>query len=351
MNKARSTQPAFDDAEAGSSEGARDMRDVTGRLSGVITSDVLSGLTAARKTLPSYLFYDTAGSRLYEEITRLPEYYLTRAERSIFQACSDEIVAWAGAASKGPLGVIELGAGSASKTEVLLRAVLARQPSCNYVPIDVSRTALEGAERRLRAELPRVHVRSLVMSHEQALRVLPEMRAPQLVLFIGSSVGNFDDATAGSLLRGLRGALGPSASLLLGTDLRKSPDVLIPAYDDAAGVTAAFNKNILTRINRELGGHFDLAKFRHVARWNDEASRIEMHLESVSAHEVAIDALGLHVHFDAGETIHTESSNKYDIPRVTRLLANGGFALERTLYDRERRFALQLARGFDRPRS
>jgi L-histidine Nalpha-methyltransferase len=319
--------------------------DETGHVTGNMTQDVLRGLTASRKTLPSYLFYDTAGSRLYEQITDLPEYYLTRAERSIFEEHADAIVAWASRGATAPLGVIELGAGSASKTEVLLRAVLDRQASCNYVPIDVSRTALEGAERRLRTELPRVHVRSLVMTHDQALRVLPGVGAPQVVLFIGSSVGNFDDATAASLLGGLRAALGPEALLVLGTDLRKSPDVLLPAYDDAAGVTAAFNKNILTRINRELGGRFHLDHFRHVARWNDGASRIEMHLESVSAHDVAIQGLGLRVHFDAGETIHTESSNKYDIPRVTRLLAQGGFALEKTLYDGERRFGLHLARA------
>jgi L-histidine N-alpha-methyltransferase len=319
--------------------------DGMGDVTGDVAHDVVRGLTASRKTLPSYLFYDTAGSRLYEEITKLPEYYLTRAERSIFQEHSDAIVAWASSMADAPLGVIELGAGSASKTEVLLRAVLRRQAACTYVPIDVSRSALEGAERRLRVELPRVKVRSLVMSHEQALRVLPGTPAPQVVLFIGSSVGNFDDTTASALLGGLRAALGPDASLLLGTDLRKSPDVLVPAYDDAAGVTAAFNKNILTRINRELGGHFHLDRFRHVARWNDAASRIEMHLQSLTSQDIAIDDLGLRVHFDVGETIHTESSNKYDIPRVTRLLADGGFALDETLYDGERRFGLHLARA------
>jgi L-histidine Nalpha-methyltransferase len=310
-----------------------------------ITADVRRGLTAPRKSLPPYLLYDEAGSRLYEEITKLPEYYLTRAERSIFLERSETIVARVNAVSAAPMGVIELGAGSASKTEVLLRAVLKRQSRCTYVPIDVSPTAILAAEQRLSVKLPGVDLRPLVMMHEQALLALDGLAAPQLVLFIGSSVGNFDDETAASLLAGLRRALGPDAWLLLGTDLRKSPAVLLSAYDDAAGVTASFNKNVLTRLNRELGAHFDLDQFRHVAQWNDTASQMEMHLESVSVQDVEIDALGLRVHFEDGETIHTESSAKYDLPRVTRLLANGGFVLDTTFYDHEHRFGLHLARA------
>jgi uncharacterized SAM-dependent methyltransferase len=168
---------------------------------------------------------------------------------------------------------------------------------------------------------------------------------PRLVLFIGSSVGNIADEEASALLRRTREALRGDTWLLLGTDLRKSPSVLQAAYDDAAGVTAAFNKNVLARINRELGGHFDLGRFRHRARWNEGASRVEMHLESVEAQEVRIDRLGLRARFAAGETIHTESCSKYDLPRVERLLAAGGFRLEATYHDRERRFALHLASG------
>jgi L-histidine N-alpha-methyltransferase len=313
-----------------------------------IAQDVRRGLGSSPKWLPAYLFYDEAGSRLYERITELPEYYLTRAERAIFELYARSIVSRVTAGrtpGERPLGVVELGAGSASKTAVLLRAVLERQERCRYVPIDVSRAAIELAEGRLHAELPRVDVRHLVMTHEEALGVLPGVESPNLVLFIGSSVGNFEDPEAASLLRRLRGALGAETSLLLGTDLRKSPDILLPAYDDAAGVTAAFNKNVLVRINRELGGRFDLNLFRHVARWNDAASRVEMHLESTVAQTVAIDRLELRVRFDAGETIHTESSVKYDLPRVERLLTWGGFALETTFYDDARRFAVHLARA------
>jgi L-histidine N-alpha-methyltransferase len=300
------------------------------------------------KSLPPYLFYDDAGSRLYEQITELREYYPTRAEREIFEARAGDIVARAmSLAGVGPLhalGIVELGAGSASKTEVLLRALLRRQSSCVYVPIDVSRGAIDEAESRLAASLPGVLVRPLVMTNEQGLRALRGIAAPQLVLFIGSSIGNLTNDEAARLLRDVRRALGPRTALLLGTDLRKSLSILLPAYDDAAGVTAAFNKNVLVRINRELGGHFDLERFRHVARWNEGASRVEMHLESTIAQEVAVDDLELSVPFAPGETIHTESSTKYDLPHVERLLAAGGFRLETTYHDDQRRFAVHLAR-------
>jgi dimethylhistidine N-methyltransferase len=310
-----------------------------------VADDVRRGLTARPKSLPPYLLYDDLGSSLYESITELPEYYLTRAERGILRARASDIVARVAQRSpRSPLGVVELGAGSASKTELVLRAVLDRQAGCVYVPIDVSRAAIDGVKRRLRVELPRVTVRPLTMTHDEAIRTLAAIRGPQLVLFIGSSIGNLDDPEAEALLRALGRTLGAGTSLLLGTDLRKSPDVLLPAYDDSAGVTAAFDKNVLARINRELGGHFDVDLFRHVARWNEVASRIEMHLESARSQDVAIDALGLRVHFDEGETIHTESSIKYDLARAEQILVQGGFALETTYFDEESTFAIHLAR-------
>ena len=183
------------------------------------------------------------------------------------------------------------------------------------------------------------------MTYADSLLTLADVAPPRLVLFIGCSVGILADDEAAGLLRRIRDAIHGETWLLLGTDLRKDPSVLKAAYDDAAGVTAAFNKNLLTRINRELGGHFDLDRFRHVARWNDAASRVEMHLESTGAQLVAIDRLALRARFDAGETIHTESSAKYDLPRVERLLTAGDFRREDTFYDAERRFALHLARA------
>jgi L-histidine N-alpha-methyltransferase len=321
-------------------------RDLSRAIVSTIADDVRRGLEATPKTLPAYLFYDAEGSALYEQITDLPEYYLTRAEREIFETHSGDIVARVGAVAGRALRVIEMGAGSASKTEVLLRAAVAQQGRCAYVPIDVSSAAIHMARRRLRSVLPEVAVSPLIMKHEQALHVLHEASAASsLVLFIGSSVGNFEDQDAAALLGGLRDALGAGTWLLLGTDLRKSPEILLPAYDDSAGVTAAFNKNLLARINRELGGRFRLDRFRHVARWNDGASRIEMHLQSTLAQEIVIDELDLCVRFEAGETIHTESSIKYDLPRVQRLLGAGGFAIDTTFHDAARRFALHLARA------
>jgi dimethylhistidine N-methyltransferase len=315
------------------------------RARAAIADDVRRGLTASPKRLPSHLLYDDVGSLLYERITALPEYYLWRAERAIFEEGAPEIVAYARGAADA-LEVVELGAGNASKTQILLEEVLGQKAACDYVPIDVSASAIRDAQRTLNARLPRVHVRPVTMPYDQALRALSgSATAPRLVLFIGSSVGNLDDAEASSLLEGVRRVSRENTSLLLGTDLRKSPSVLLPAYDDAAGITAAFNKNILARINRELGGRFEMDRFRHVARWNGAASRVEMHLESTAHQEVNIEGLALRVRFARGETIHTESSVKYDLPRVERLLARGGFAHERTLFDRARTFAVHLARA------
>ncbi len=307
-----------------------------------IANDVRRGLTARQKTLPPYLFYDERGSQLYERITELPEYYLTRTERRILASNAHDIVGRI-RGGRDSLTVIELGAGSASKTQILLRAILERGSRCVYVPIDVSPTALATARDRLVAELPQLEVRALPMTYERALRALHATPSPRLVLFIGSSVGNMRDDEASALLRCVRRSLVGETWLVLGTDLRKSPDVLRAAYDDAAGVTAAFNANILARINRELGGHFDLDRFRHVARWNDAESRIEMHLESLLAQDVAVDALGVRVHFHRGETIHTESSAKYDLLRVEKILAEAGFALEATYGDHEFDFAVNVA--------
>lgn len=310
-----------------------------------IADDVRRGLTASPKSLPPYLFYDAAGSALYERITDLPEYYPTRTERAILAAHAEEIV--------GALGVdedpevLELGAGSASKTTLILSAALRRWGRCTYRPLDVSPTALDLAVEGLRAALPAVRVLPVCGRHEDALGAVAR-ESPgrsRLALFIGSSIGNFDDVEATRLLAALGGVLGPRGALLLGTDLRKDPSRLIPAYDDAQGVTAAFNQNVLARLNRELGADFDLARFRHVARWNDRGSRVEMHLASVGAQAVTVRALGLTVRFADGETIHTESSVKYDLSRVDRLFAAAGLARARTFTDPEELFAVHLARS------
>jgi dimethylhistidine N-methyltransferase len=307
-----------------------------------IAGDVRDGLTARPKALPPHLFYDDRGSRLYELITDLPEYYLCRAERSIIAAHARDMVGRI-VGGPAPAAVIELGSGTASKTAVLLRALLEQQPRCTYFPIDVSSGALAAAERRLARDVPRALVHALPMTYEAALLALGEIPPPHIVLFLGSSVGNLSDHAAITLLRGVRRALPGETWLLMGTDLRKNPDILRAAYDDAAGVTAAFNKNILHRINRDLGGHFDPDQFHHVALWNEDESRVEMHLESALAQEIAVDALRLRVRFGRGETIHTESSCKYDLPRVERLLSAAGFSREASYSDGA--FAVHLAAG------
>jgi L-histidine N-alpha-methyltransferase len=310
----------------------------------MIIEHVRNGLSRFPKKLPAYLFYDDMGSRLYEQITSLPEYYLTRTERSILEANAGDIVRRARGEDDLPLTIVELGAGSATKTELVLRAAAARQTECLYVPVDISATALDGATRRLENDVPGVTVRPLLATHEQAFEVIRDLTPPVLGIFIGSSIGNYEDAEARELLAGLSGALDPTSWLLLGTDLRKSPVRMLAAYDDSADVTAAFNKNVLTRINRELGGRFVLQRFRHAARWNEGASRVEMHLVSLEEQDVDIEALSMRVHFGAGETIHTESSVKYDEAGVHRLLARSGFEAHTTYADSERLFAVHLAR-------
>jgi L-histidine N-alpha-methyltransferase len=303
-------------------------------------AEVLRGLTATSKALPPKFFYDATGSALFEQITELPEYYLTRTERKILRAKADEIVTAAGAG----LTLVELGAGTASKTRILIRALLRRQSELIFYPVDVSSAALRVCAEQLSGEFENLRVRPTVADYFAGTRALRRSNGRKLVLFIGSSIGNYEPLEAGAFLSHIRTALSPGDTLLLGTDMVKDCALLVPAYDDAQGVTAAFNKNVLARINRELGGHFDLELFRHVALWNARCSRIEMHLESVTEQDVAIDALELTVAFAAGERIHTENSYKFTPAMVESILANGGFQLERSWSDPRRWFALHLAR-------
>lgn len=306
-----------------------------------VADAVHEGFARHPRTLPAWLFYDDHGSELFEQITELPEYYLTRAEREILERCADEIVALAAEGSSRPLHVVELGAGAATKTPLLLRAVVRRQGHCLYLPSDVSVVALEEAARRVRREETGVDVRPIAGSHAD---VLPQIRAigpRRLVLFLGSSIGNFADDEAVALLSGVARVLAPGGALLLGADRQKDPATLLPAYDDAAGVTAAFNLNVLARLNRELGADFDLSGWRHVARWNEPLSRIEMHLESTVDQVVTV---GRPYAFAAGETIHTESSVKYTRERIDGILTRSGFARVQTFTDSGERFDLHLAR-------
>jgi L-histidine Nalpha-methyltransferase len=304
--------------------------------------DVRAGLLVSPKALPPKHFYDTLGSRLFEAITALPEYYLTRAEAEILRTHSGEIAAILG----GPVRVVELGSGDGQKTRLLLEAFLELQRTLEYLPIDISGSAVEASSRSLLLSYPGLRVKGYVGEYHQALQAMTGDEGRQgertLVLFLGSTLGNLDPAERLTLLRDVRGMLRPGDGLLLGVDLKKSEDVLLPAYDDPLGVTAAFNLNLLVRINRELGGGFDLAAFRHRALYNQGKGRIEMHLESRREQTVPIRRLGLEVPFAEGETIHTENSYKFDLGQVAELASGAGFRLARTWTDSGGRFASNL---------
>lgn len=304
--------------------------------------DVRRGLTADPKVLFPKYFYDALGSRLFEAICELPEYYVTRAEAEIIQRHAAEMAG----ALDGPVRLVELGSGDARKTRLLIETLVARQGGLEYLPIDVSRSAVEQSAERLLHVFPELTVTAFVGDYQAGLRALRGERVQPgfrtLALFLGSTIGNLDPADRIALLREIRAVLRPGDGLLLGVDLRKPESVLLPAYDDPLGVTAAFNLNLLSRINHELGGGFDLAAFRHRARWNREESRIEMHLESLREQTVPIRDAGLEVRFAAGETIHTESSYKLDPGQVAEMAAASGFTLRRTWTDRGGRFASNL---------
>jgi len=313
------------------------------RISERVAAAVREGLASTPKRLPPWLFYDDEGSRLFEQITELPEYYLTRTERAILSADAGAIIARAAAGDK--LRITEFGAGSAEKTRLLLAAAVRRQGPVVYEPVDVSASALLSAQQRLEREIPNVLVAPQVIDYTDGLTLDPP--APderRLVLYIGSSIGNFEPTESARLLRKIRSALRPGDALLLGVDLVKRADELLAAYNDAEGVTAAFNRNILVRINRELGADFDPVAFSHRAVWNIVDSRIEMHLVSERAQTVSVPALDLILDFAPGESIHTENSYKYGSGQVETMLAAAGFIPNMTWMDRRGWFAVSLAR-------
>lgn len=313
-----------------------------------VALEARTGLTSTPKTLSPWLFYDEIGSELFEKITALPEYYLTRSESAIFSAHADEIVRMAAGESRQPLTLIEPGAGSAIKTKILLEASVRMQGRVVYQPVDVSVTALEQARRNILGHVPGVAVRCQVADYTR--EPLPENRLPNtrtLALYIGSSIGNFTPDEALGLLRNLRAQLLPNDQFLLGADLVKDVATMLAAYNDGEGVTAAFNLNVLERLNRELGADFDLSAFRHKAIWNGAESRIEMHLESLRAQRVHLptnsagDALT--IAFARGETIHTENSYKFTPETVTLLLRAAGFEVTHIWNDAAKLFAVTLA--------
>ena len=301
-----------------------------------LEDDVRRGLLARPRELPPKYFYDAAGSALFSKITRLPEYYLTRAERAILIASGASLMR-----TLRPREVVEIGAGTASKIRPLLRAAGTVR---RYVPVDVDAKTTTDAARALVRAFPALRVHGLVADFERDLVAVPPPLARRLVVFFGSTLGNLPPAARRRFLRDIRRLLPLDGRLLVGIDLMKDARVLHAAYDDAAGVTAAFNRNVLRVINRELEADFVPEAFRHVARVNEAAERVEMHLVAERAQTVRLGALDLTVRFAAGDDIWTESSYKFTRPGVEAMMADAGFGLDRWLTDPERRFALVLAR-------
>jgi dimethylhistidine N-methyltransferase len=302
-----------------------------------LRADVLAGLTATPKSLPPKWFYDERGSELFDKITRLDEYYPTRAEREILAARAGEI-----AAATRSTTLVELGSGTGDKTRLLLDALSDIGTLGEYVPVDVSEAALVTAARRMLSRYPGLRVQAVLSDFQEHLG-LPESGDPRLVAFLGSTIGNLLPAERAEFLASLRARMRPGDALLLGTDLVKDPGVLVDAYDDAAGVTAEFNKNMLNVLNAELGGNFDLDEFEHVAVWDAQAEWIEMRLRSCAEQTVELTGIGLQVRFSAGEEMRTEISAKFRREGVAAELAAAGLRMEHWWTDSLGRFGLSLS--------
>ena len=305
-----------------------------------LRADALAGLSATPKSLPPKWFYDAQGSALFEKITELPEYYPTRAERAILRAVSGEIAALSGARE-----LVELGSGSSEKTRLLLDALRDHGTLRSYVPVDVSESALVLAGDALGVEYPGLEVHAVVADFEEHLG-LPSGASgagPRLVAFLGSTIGNMVPDERASFLSRVRSQLRPGDTFLLGTDLVKDPAVLVAAYDDSAGVTAAFNKNVLAVLNAELGADFDLDAFDHVALWDARNEWIEMRLRSTADQVVHVPEIGLTVRFADGEEMRTEVSAKFRRPGAERELAAAGFAMRSWWTDPAGQFDLSLS--------
>jgi L-histidine N-alpha-methyltransferase len=301
--------------------------------------DVARGLKAPAKRLPSKYLYDDVGSALFDAITRLPEYYLTAAEREILHEWGWEIVRALGS----PIEFFELGSGNANKTRILIEEALRVQGKLRYSPIDISLDALRDSSRALISAYPGLSIRAYEGDYFTVLasnRLRHEARA--LMMLMGSNIGNWEPAEARELIALIARSLRPGDGLLLGVDDKKDRATLELAYNDPAGITAAFNKNLLARINRELGGTFDPRRFTFIARYDEARGVVESYLEARSAHDVSIDALGLRVCFAAGERIHTESSYKFDRAAVADFARCAGLRMAREWHDRKQRFTVHL---------
>jgi L-histidine N-alpha-methyltransferase len=312
-----------------------------GPLSGM-AADVRAGLTRPFKALSPRYFYDERGSQLFEQITELPEYYPTRCEREILEAEAGPICE----AANGPASLIELGSGSARKTQVLLDAM--RDACClqTYCPVDISEEITRSTAERIATEYEDVAVHGLVCDYELDLERIP-VTGPRVIAFLGGTIGNFEPQQRSGFLHRVANLLGPDDRFLLGTDLVKEPARLEAAYNDSEGVTAAFNKNVLAVLNRELGADFDLGAFEHVARWDPENLWVDIRLRSLANQVVSFEALDMLVPFGAGEEMRTEISTKFARPGLEGIYAECGLEMTDWWSDSEGLYALSLARAVD----
>ena len=304
-----------------------------------LANEVRAGLTATSKRIPCRFFYDEAGSQIFEEICELPEYYLTRAESEILRDRAQEVAQ----RFSLPISLVELGSGNSTKTRLLIEALLPEYGSLSYIPIDISPSVLEASALQLLDDYKQLEIRAIAGEYQDGLRqIRPEPQRPKLILWLGSSIGNLDRASADRFVSTLRDAMNPEDRLLLGIDLRKDREVLESAYDDSGGVTARFNRNLLVRINRELGGHFDSEAFDFQAIYDEVEGNVVSQLRSRRDQTVRIEDLGLEVAFAADETIHTENSFKYSRAEIDVLARNTGFAVEEHWLDAKNRFSVNL---------
>jgi L-histidine N-alpha-methyltransferase len=309
-----------------------------------LAEDVLDGLTRPFKELPPKHFYDSRGAQLFDRICELPEYYPTRAERAILTDSAEELSRLTNAAE-----LVELGSGSASKTRVLLDALSAAGTLERYIPVDVTESVVRECAAELTDEYPGLRVHGVIGDLERHLDRVPPAEGPRVVAFLGGTIGNFPPGSRRRVLRKIGSLLGPDDHLLLGTDLVKDPEILEAAYDDAQGVTAEFNRNLLQVLNRELGADFDPDDFDHVAVFDAEHEWVEMRLRARREHTTMVRDLDLPVHFEAGEEMRTEISAKFTAERLQSDLSAAELELVHWLTDPDELFALTLSRLADAP--
>ncbi len=297
------------------------------------STDVDSGLSKPNKTLPSKYFYDKIGNELFVRIMHLPEYYLFNAEFEIFSTQTPNIVDALNIRKEDHFEVIELGAGDGTKTLELLKYLTNNNFRFKYLPIDISQDALDDLDVLLKVELPDLSSKTQQGDYFEVLQSLKSTKSKKVVLFLGSNLGNLNDGRATDFLAKLSERLSPNDVLLLGVDLIKRKEIVLPAYDDSQGVTSNFNLNLLTRINRELGGNFDTAKFKHMATYEETEGIIKSYLVSMERHDVFIEKLDKTYHFTEGERIWTEISRKYNDVIIEQIISKSQFAIQEKLTD------------------